>query len=777
MKNFLFFAFLISIQICSNSQNYTLSGYIKDKETGEELLGAIVRIVNTNNGTATNQYGFYTLSVPKGTFKVVYSYMGYSNDTIEIKIDENIRKNVHLERIVKNIEEIIITAKANDANVKSTNVGTIDLSVEQSKKIPVLLGEADIIKSLQLLPGVSAASEGSSGFYVRGGDANQNVLLLDEAPVYNASHLLGFFSVFNSDAINEVTMYKAGIPAKFGSRISSVTDIRMRNGNANKWQLNGGIGLISSRITIEGPIVKQKASILTSFRRTYADLVLKTIKKEYRDQKLVLYFYDFNFKANVFLSKDDRLFTSFYSGTDDFGLQDFGFSWGNQTATLRWNHLFSDKIFLNTTVLYSKYDYNFLFDFSGFGGKFGAGIYDYSAKQDFSFNPNSRNSINWGWISTYHSFKPMAFKVLSKNPDDTLTALKDTSLIPQYALESAVYLSNEQKIGNFLVINYGLRYSIFNNIGPITYKSYDAENQPIDTFNIKKGNFYNTFQGFEPRINITILLNERNSIKLSYNRTYQYLHLLSKTTSSNPLDMWIPSSPNLKPQYGDQWSVGYFSNFFDNILETSVEVFYKNLYNQVDYENGAQIYFNPDVESLVLQGIGRAYGAEFLIRKNIGNFTGWIAYTILKSERKFNEIENGNWYPARQDRRHDVAIVLNYELFRKFTFSTSWVYTTGDAVTFPVGKYTIDGHYVYLYSSRNGDRMPDYHRLDFGFTWKIKETKNFACDLNLSIYNVYNRKNAYSINFNYNEKTNNIEAERLSLFGTIPAITFNFRLK
>lgn len=777
MKKLELFVFYVSIYIFSFSQNFTISGYIKDKETGEELLGAIVRVINTNFGTATNHYGLYTLTVPKGSYKVVYSYMGYSNDTLEVKVDQNIRKNVYLERIVKNIEEIIVTAKANDANVKSTNVGTLDLSVEQSKKIPVLLGEADIIKSLQLLPGVSAASEGSSGFYVRGGDAYQNVLLLDEAPVYNASHLLGFFSVFNSDAINEVTMYKAGIPAKFGTRISSVTDIRMRNGNANKWQLNGGIGLISSRVNVDGPIVKQKASVLASFRRTYADLVLKTIKKQYKEQKLVLYFYDLNVKANVLISNNDRLFASFYSGLDDFGLQTFGFSWGNQTATLRWNHLFSDKIFLNTTAIFSNYDYNFLFDFNALGGKFGAGIYDYSLKQDFSFNPNSNNSISWGWTSTYHDFKPMAFKVLSKNPDDTLTAIKDTSLIPQYAIESAVYLSNEQKIGSFLTVNYGLRYSIFNNVGPITYKTYDSENQPIDTFDIKKGNIYNTFQGFEPRISMTILLNNNNSIKLSYNRTFQYLHLLSKTTSSNPLDIWIPSSPNLKPQYADQLSVGYFTNFFDNIVETSFEVFYKNLYNQVDYENGAQIYFNPDVESLVLQGIGRAYGAEFLIRKNIGNLTGWIAYTLLKSERKFDAIEDGNWYPARQDRRHDFAFVLNYEFLRKFTFSTSWVYTTGDAVTFPVGKYTIDGHYVYLYSSRNGDRMPNYHRLDFGFTWKIKETKNFACDLNLSVYNVYNRKNAYSINFKYNEKTNNIEAERLSLFGTIPAINFNFRLK
>lgn len=770
------FKILLLLLIISSSifaDNFTISGYIKDNDSGEELLYSTVYVKEIKKGFTTNQYGFYSITLPKGEYNLEFSYMGYEAAYEKVTLNKNIDLDVYLNNSDQTIGEVVVTGENSDKNVKSSEVSTIDLNVKEAKLIPILLGEQDIMKTIQLMPGVSASSEGSSGFYVRGGDSDQNLILLDEAPVYNASHLLGFFSVFNSDAINDMKMYKGGMPARYGGKLSSVTDIRMKNGNMKHWVAAGGIGLISSRLTVEGPLVKDKASIIISGRRTYADLIVKNVRAD-DFGSLKLYFYDLNVKANYAITRNDRIYLSTYFGRDVFGLASFGFDWGNKTGTLRWNHIFSNKLFMNTTAIYSDFDYGFQVEFADNVIGFGAGIYDYNFKQDFTWYLNTKNSVKFGWQSIYHNFKPMSFDVIEKNPEDTLNLIQDTSLVAQYALESSFYVSNEQKIGDRLTLLYGLRVNLFNNIGPYDTKTYDEYNEVTNLVQHDTNEFYHHQFTFEPRINATFLLNETTSLKASYNHTVQHLHLLSNSTSSSPTDIWMPSTEYVKPEEGDQIALGVFKNFANNKFEFSIEGFYRKLYNQVDFEDGAQVFFNPDVEAEIVIGQGRAYGGEFLIRKKTGKLTGWISYTLLKSERQFDEINKGDWFSARQDRTHDFAIVATYQILPKLNVSGSWIYYTGDAVTFPAGKYYIDGVLVNLYTSRNEDRMPDYHRMDLGLTWIIKDNKKFYSDLNLSAYNVYNRKNAYTITFSENSEGVS-QAERLALFGIVPSISWSFR--
>ena len=770
---------IILLSFPAISQKYTLSGYLKDANNGEELLYAGVFVKNSSDGTTTNEYGFYSLTLPKGTYTISYTYMGYVSKEIKINLNKNISKTIELQQQANEVEEVVINGERSDANVTNTEVSTIKLDIKESKLIPVLFGEQDILKTMQLMPGVSASSEGSSGFFVRGGDSDQNLILLDEAPVYNASHLMGFFSVFNSDALKDLKMFKGGIPAQYGGRISSVTDIRMKNGNMKKYEASGGIGLISSRLTVEGPIKKEKASFIISARRTYADIIVKNVKEKFKD--LDLYFYDLNGKTNIKLGKNDRLYLSGYFGRDVFGTGFMGFDWGNKTATMRWNHVFNNKLFSNTSLIYSDFDYGFKVGFEAFEVKMSAGIYDYNLKQDFNWYLNSNNTINFGFQSMYHKFKPMKFRIkfetdsTSNNNNNEDDETKDTDLAEQQALENAIYISNKQKIGNKLSLQYGLRISNMYNIGAYTVKTFDADSKVTDSIVYKENEFYSPYFGFEPRLNATFLINKTNSVKASYNRTYQYLHLLSNSTSGSPTDMWMPSTPNIKPEYGDQIALGYFRNFKDNAFEFSIEGFYKDLKNQVDFKDGADAFGNPDIEAELVFGIGRAYGLEFLLKKTVGKFTGWMSYTLLKSERKFEKISNNNWFSARQDRTHDFALVASYKLTPKIIFSGTWVYYTGDAATFPVGKYEVDGNILNLYTERNGDRIPNYHRLDFGLTYILKDSKKFYNDINISVYNVYNRKNVYSLTFQENEITGKSEVERLALFGIVPSITWNFR--
>ncbi len=746
------------------AQDFTLSGYLRDASTGEELLYATVSVAGTSQGVTTNLYGFYSLTLPRGNYQINYSYVGYMPESIEIELNQDKTLDIELQTASAQLEEIVVIAKNDNDNITNTEVSVLSLDVKDIKKIPVIFGEQDVLKTMQLLPGVSASSEGSSGFFVRGGDGDQNLILLDEAPVYNASHLLGFFSVFNSDAIKDVKLYKGGIPAQYGGRASSVMDVRMRNGNMKEWDVSGGLGLISSRLTVEGPIVKDEGSVVLSARRTYADILAQPFLEDFDD--FSLYFYDLNFKANYKLGEHDRIYVSGYLGRDALGTDDFGFDWGNMTFTGRWNHIFNSKLFSNTSFIYSEYDYGFNIENGGVDVELDAGIYDYNLKQDYNFYLNPNNEITFGWQGIYHQFKPYTFAF-----DGEIRSTAEE----RHALESGIYIANIQKVSDRLQLNYGVRLSSLSNIGTYTEQTYDIDGQVTTETSYESGEFYNNYFNLEPRFAATYLLNPSQSVKLSYNRNAQYLHLLSNSTSGSPTDLWIPSSPLVQPTIADQLALGYFKNFDDTPYKFSVELYYKDLQNTVDYKDGAEVFGNEDIESELVFGNGRAYGAEFLLEKTKGQFTGWLSYTLSKSERQYDEINEGEWFSARQDRTHDISIVGIYQASPRLSFSASWVYNTGDAVTFPTGKYFIDDNLVNLYSERNGDRMPDYHRLDIGATWKLK-TKNpeASSELNFSVYNAYHRKNAYSISFDTNE-AGTAEATRLALFGIVPSVTWNFK--
>lgn len=770
MKKILFI-FLLFVSGIINSQQYTISGTIKDAENGEDLIGATIKVKEIpTTGAVTNVYGFYSLSLEKGTYTVIFNSLGFDPFTKTMVLDENKKFNIELSSASTQLKEFEVTGEIEDENVSSTAMGIEKLDPKSIESIPVLLGEKDIIKTFTLMPGIKSGGEGSGGFFVRGGGADQNLILLDEAVVYNASHLLGLFSVFNSDAIKDASIYKGGMPAEYGGRGSSVMDITMKDGNNKKFGASGGLGVIASRLTLEGPIVKDKGSFVVSGRRSYADLFLKLSKDENLKQS-TLYFYDLNLKANYKINDKNRVFLSGYFGRDVFAAGDlFGFNWGNATGTLRWNHLFSDKLFSNTSLIASNYDYKFKVGTGtdGFGVK--AAIRDYNLKQDFSYYLNNKNTIKFGLNTIYHTFSPG--ELVLENPSFKVDKVKNN-----LASENALYFQNEQKLSEVFSIQYGLRYSFFSFLG---------NNDSIKTFNtdgiqtgieyVEKNKTNKFYGGFEPRLAMKYMLDETSSVKLSYNRNYQYIHLLSNTSAGSPTDSWVPSSNNIKPQIIDQIALGYFKNLKNNMYEFSVEAYYKNLQNQIDYKDGADLFLNGSVEKELAYGKGIAYGAEFYLKKNKGKFTGWLSYTYSRSLRKFDDINNGDYYPARQDLIHDISIVGIYKLNEKWTISSSWVYTTGAAVTFPEGRYEVEGVVVPYYSDRNGSRFPDYHRLDLGVTWYNKKTDKFESNWNFSIYNAYIRQNTYSIAFI--KDVNNPEqivAEQTALFKIIPSVTYNFK--
>ncbi|OFX49334.1 MAG: collagen-binding protein [Bacteroidetes bacterium GWA2_30_7] len=766
----LYFIFLIILSINTYAQEKsTLSGYLKDESSGEELIGASVYIPEIKSGGTTNIYGFYSVTVPKGEYTVQFSFIGYNTKAMKIKLTENKRLDVEISLNSELIDEVEIKADAEDKNIRSTEMGVVKLDIKEIQSIPVIFGEQDILKTIQLMPGIKAAGEGNSGFYVRGGNIDQNLILLDEAPVYSASHLLGFFSVFNSDAIKDVKMIKGGMPAEYGGRLSSVLDIVMKDGNSKEYEASGGIGLIASRLTVEGPIVKDKGSFIASGRRTYVDMFLKVSNNE-RMKKSKLYFYDLNLKANYRFGANDRLFLSGYFGRDVFGFADLlNTNWGNATTTLRWNHLFSEKLFLNSSLIYSDYTFNVGMKLGKEDFSILSGIKDMNLKEDFEYFINTNNSIKFGGNAIYHTFRPGEIS-------SSIKAFNDFSLENKHAVESAIYLSHDFSFKQNFKLNYGIRYSDFLQIGPGDIYSFDNEGNTSDTTTYSKFEIVKNYGGFEPRISLTYLLNSSNSIKVSYNRNRQYVHLLSNTTSGTPLDAWVPSSTIIKPEISDQYALGYFKNLFENKFESSVEVYYKDLKNQVDYKNGANLMLNPYVESQLVFGIGRAYGLELFIKKRSGKLTGWISYTLSKTEKQFDEIDNGKWFPARYDRIHDVSIVAMYKISEKLNISATWVYYTGDAVTFPSGKYTIEGETVSYYTERNGYRMPDYHRMDLGVTYYNKKTAKTESSWNFSVYNAYLRENAYAITFRQNaDDPSKTEAVRISLFKIIPSITYNFK--
>jgi len=754
------------------SNSLTLNGFVSDAKTGETLTGAVVYKKGKYNISAvTNSYGYYSLSLPASQYEITIQYLGYQTKVIVIDIKRDTTVNVELDEESISLNEVTVSGEKSNHNVISPEVMT-KLNVKEIQNIPVFFGEKDILKTIQLLPGISAVGEGNAGFYVRGGGADQNLILLDEAPVYNPSHLLGFFSTFTSEAIKDVTVYKGGFPAEFGGRLSSVVDIKMNEGNNKEFHVSGGIGLISSRLALEGPLLKHKGSFMITARRTYADLFLKLLPSKGADStasKTTLYFYDLNMKANYGFSQKDRVYLSFYLGRDNFNLgSSLGLNWGNVTATARWNHVVNNHLFSNTSLIFSRYSYNFNVAVGNASMNVLSEIKDWNLKEDFIYNLNSNNLIKFGFNSIYHTFIP------SKVDSTTLFRVKPMD--NRYALENALYISNEQTISKHLKATYGLRYSIFSSIGPGTIYTYDEVADVVDSVSYPKGKIYHTFAGFEPRLLLNYIINDSSSIKTSYARTRQYVHLLSNTTSSTPFDLWVPSNINILPEIADQYTLGYFRNFKNNMFETSVELYYKTLQNQIDYRNGANLILNNKVEAQLVFGKGLSYGVEFYVRKKYGKLTGWVSYTLSKTQRQFNEINGGRTFLAKQDRPNNISVVGMYEINPRLNFSATWVYYNGNAVTFPSGRYLVDGNVVPLYSERNGYRMPDYHRFDIGLTWTNKKTEKFESSWNFSVYNVYARENAYAINFQVDPNNPlKMQAVQLSLFRIVPSITYNFK--
>ena len=745
---------------------------MRDAKTGETLTGAVIYAREMSNvGITSNSYGYFSLTLPFGNYTFVIQFLGYKNKIIPLNLNVNTSVVVDMDEEAIGLKEITITGQKNNNNVVSADLLS-KLNSREIQSIPVIFGEKDVLKTIQLLPGVSPAGEGNAGFYVRGGGADENLILLDEAPVYNPSHLLGFFSTFNSDAIKDITLFKGGFPAEYGGRLSSVVDIKMNEGNNKEFHVSGGIGIISSRLAIEGPIVKNKGSFMITARRTYADLFLKLLPSHGPDStasKTTLYFYDINMKANYQFTNKDRIYLSCYIGRDNFKIANsVGMNWGNVTATARLNHTFNDKIFSNTSLIFSRYSYNFDVAVGTSSLNVLSDIQDWNLKEDLNYYLNSKNMIKIGFNSIYHTFVPS--KV------DSTALLRVRSVDNRYALENAVYISDEENFTKHIKATYGLRYSLFSSIGPGKVYSYNEVGDAVDSAIYPKGKIFSPYGGIEPRLIIDYIINDSSSFKASYARTRQYLHLLSNTTSSTPFDLWVPSNVNIPPEIADQFTLGYFRNFHDNMFETSVELYYKTLQGQIDYRNGANLILNNKVESQLVFGKGWGYGAEFLIRKKYGKITGWISYTYSKTQRQFNDIDAGKAFLAKQDRPNDLAVVGMYQITPRLTFSATWIYYSGNAVTFPSGRYYVDGNIVPYYTERNGYRMPNYHRLDIGLTLDGKKTKKFESSWNFSIYNVYARENAYAINFqpDPNDPTK-IQAVQLSLFRIVPSITYNFK--
>jgi hypothetical protein len=758
------FYILAVVQPLHAQEKTTVNGNVKDKLSGESIMGAVIKIDQLANVVVTsNEYGFFAIALPKGKYDLSISYVGYEEKRIPIALNEPKSIQVFLES--KNqLTEVVVESKRKDDNLMKAQMGTETLNMKSISRVPVIFGEKDVLKTIQLLPGVKSAGEGNSGFYVRGGASDQNLILLDEAPVYNASHLLGFFSTFNSDAIKDATLIKGNGPAQYGGRLSSVLDVKMKEGNNKNYIVNGGLGLISSRISIEGPIQEDKSSFILSGRRTYADVFLKASEK-FKDN--ILYFYDFNAKANYKIDNKNRIYFSGYFGRDELGLgTSFGINWGNKTGTIRWNRIISNNLFLNTSFIYSDYNYDVSLKNGETKFNVNSNITDVNIKQDYTYYFNPKNTIRFGFNSILHTITPSIFSGTVKN---------SVNKVGRNGLENAIYFNNNFKPNQKLTIDYGLRVSAYSMMGGDVYNLYNG-NEKTSSILLEKTALGKTYLNIEPRITSNYRINEFSSIKLAYARNVQHLHLLSNATASSPSDQWIGDSYNIKPELADQTSLGYTRNFKNNTYELGAEFYYKNMQNQLDYKDGTNINTIADVESALLYGIGRAYGFELLAKKKIGVVSGWISYTLSKSERKIEGINGGDWYNAKQDRTHDISIVSIVELNSKWSVSGVFVYYTGNAVTFPTGKYTFGGQTIYQYAKRNANRMPTYHRFDISVTYENKDRKKRETSWNFSLYNVYGRENAYRISFQDDplDKTKT-QIIQTSLFRWVPSITYNFK--
>ena len=761
---------LITLPVLAQKK-FTISGNIKDAATGEVLIGATIRIQElSQNGAASNNYGFYSLSAPAGDYTVIFSYVGYVPVSQKLSLHKDQVLNMVL-GAKSDLQEVVVSAnKPNNDNVRSAQMGIEKLNMTQINSVPVLLGERDILKTISLIPGVKTASEGNTGFYVRGGASDQNLILLDEATVYNASHLFGFFSTFNSDAIKDVSLYKGGMPAQYGGRLSSVLDIKMDEGNSKEYVVQGGIGLISSRLKVEGPIVQDKGSFMISARRTYIDAFLK-LSSDSTVKGSQLYFYDLNAKANYHFDDKNAVYLSGYFGKDVLGLENtFGTNWGNSTGTLRFNHLFNSKLFSNTSLIYSNYNYVIQSYLPGNNFTAVSKITDLDLKEDFQYYVNSNHTLKFGVDALHHSLAPGSLT------SDNNSSFNDETIQRRYGLETAAYISDEWQVNSKLNVIYGARLSGILIFGPGTFSTYNANSDVISSKTYNSGQIVKDYFYLEPRLSASYSLNDQTSVKASYNRNTQNIHILSNSSSSTPTDLYAMSSNNIKPEIADQVSTGYFRNFDENIFEFSTEVYYKWLQNQIDYKDGAQLILNQNVESQLVYGTGRAYGIEFYLKKKYGRFNGWLGYTLSRTERKFAAINDGNYFPATQDRTHDISAVGIYQFSKRWSFSGTFVYGTGNAVTYPNGKYAIGDMTTFYYSERNGEREPANNRLDIGATLEGKPHKKYHSSWTFGIYNVYNHRNPYAITFR-DSKTNpgTTEAVETSLFGRVPSVTWNFK--
>ena len=779
---------LAGISLLAQS-NYTISGYVQDNESGENLIGVSIYDKNTFKGTVTNQYGFYSLTLEEGKYDIIYSFIGLESVTKKITLNENNRINISLESNAILTDEVIVTGEKLDKNVTSSNMSQVKLEVNNIKQLPVILGEVDLLKSAQLLPGITSNGEGSSGLYVRGGGPDQNLILLDEAVVYNASHLFGFFSVFNADAIKDINIIKGGMPAEYGGRLSSVLDITMKDGNNKKYEADGGLGLLSSRLTLQGPIQKNKSSFIVSGRRTYIDVLskpfLNKIDPETGEQNAFAgsgyYFYDLTTKINYRISDQDRLYLSGYFGRDVFSFvnSDNGFAieipWGNATGSLRWNHLFNDKLFMNTSLIFSDYRFEFNLAQSDFEFKIFSGINDWNTKVDFLYQPNQRHTIKFGINYTYHEFTPG--NATGRAGD--IEFVQD-EIFRQYSNEGALYFSDDFELSDDIKINAGLRYSSFQHNGDVSLLNYIKNDLTLSSDN---------YRHIEPRLSLRYKLNTTNSIKAAFTENYQYVHLASTSSVSLPTDLWVPSSSGIKPKFARQYAIGYFKNLNDNMYETSLEAYYKEMTNLIEYKEGylPEDNANSSGDDSFTFGDGESYGVEVLLKKNKGKTTGWIGYTLSKTTRYFDEVNNGVAFPAKYDRRHDLSITATHKLSKSWVLSGVFVYASGNSITLPTERYVVGGDIYTQFTSRNGFRVDPYHRMDIGATYTpSKKKKKFKSSWNFSIYNVYSRKNPYFIYFaleglddngeNQNIQNGNVEpkAYQVSIFPILPSITWNF---
>jgi hypothetical protein len=759
-----FFATFITGQ-----ETITISGYIKDQNTGETLIGAAVYEDETLTGTSTNTYGFYSLTLPAGTYTLKYSFIGYQTHQEKVSAQSNEKINVNLQPLSIELGAVEVKGKDGDHNLKTTQMGMVQMDSKTLKSLPVIFGESDVMKSIQMMPGIQTPVEGSSGFSVRGGAMDQNLILLDEATVYNPSHLMGFFSVFNSDAIKDVTLYKGDIPASAGGRLSSLLDVRLKDGNKKELSAEGGLGLISSRLTVEGPIKKDKGSFIVSGRRTYADMFLKLSSDTAINQNK-LFFYDMNAKANYEIDSNNRIFLSGYFGKDAYGFADqFGMNWGNATFTARWNHLFSDKLFSNLTLLYSKYNYQLEMNEGSPNFDWTSYLENFSAKYDFSYHLSPSTTLRFGGQAIRHFIQPGRFKVSNQ--------ARDYKVPDNKAMEYGLYLLGEQKFGDKLKVDAGLRFSAFQNIGEATvYRINDF--QVTDTVHHPKNKIFNTYSGLEPRFSARYLINNKNSVKTSYSRTYQYIQLATNSTGGTPMDVWFPASEYVEPQVCDQVSVGWFRNFDNNRYEASIETFYKWMDHQIDFDPNANLMLNNQLEKEIRFGEGHSYGAEFLIRKNEGDLSGWIGYTWSKARREFPDINDGKEYPANYDIPHNLNVVLNYQLSKRVSISSVWTYRTGAPITYPAMRFRHANSTLPKYGDKNSSRMPDNHRLDLSVINKGKEKpgRNWQGDWHIGAYNAYNRANTYSVQFEpAPDNPDQMNAYKTVMFRMVPSVTYNFK--